>query len=234
MSTQPPPNNEGSETGEFETGEFETGEFDRSGVHSKTGTHRRRRRRKSKKKKSNPIVLQLLGFLLFSALLVGIGVIVGSANNTSELDSERSRIAAENRRVAQQKWFAECEGNGNSRWTCEHFDRAHFEVAKRLDGFSCADDLSGYQHCTYVLGKATVSIIIPVTGKIDGEIRVSRRRPRTVVEYSDKSNDNYIGISSNGRIEFRKKDQTTPTFVINPVTGVLHELETDTIARLEH
>ena len=71
-------------------------------------------------------------------------------------------------------------------------------------------------------------------GKIDGEIRVSRRRPRTVVEYSDKSNDNYIGISSNGRIEFRKKDQTTPTFVINPVTGVLHELETDTIARLEH
>ena len=107
MSKQSTPNDLNSHMGEFETGEFETGGFDESGLHSRTGAHRRRRRRKSKKKKSNPIGLQIIGFLLFGALMIGIGVIVGSGKNTSKLEFERNQIAFENRLRAERRWLAE-------------------------------------------------------------------------------------------------------------------------------
>ena len=228
MSEQQTPNDQNSETGEFETGEF-----DRSGVHSQTGTHRRRRRRKSKKKKSNPIVLQLIGFLLFGAFMIGIGVIVGSSNNYDDIDYERNRISLENRHRVQQKWLADCEATGYSDWACDHFDHSHFEVAQQFDSFSCKNDETGNHRCNYVLGKASVTMIIPTVEKFDGRIRLSRRRARTVIEYSDSNNENYIGISSSGRIEIRKKNQTTPAFAINPATGILHALQTTTAARVE-
>ena len=106
MSKQSTPNDQNFDTGEFETGEFETGELNQSGVHSRTGVHRRRRR-KSKKKKSNRIGFQIIGFLLFGALTIGIGVIVGSGKNTGKLEFERNQIAFENRLRAERRWLGE-------------------------------------------------------------------------------------------------------------------------------
>jgi hypothetical protein len=83
------------------------------------------------------------------------------------------------------------------------------------------------------LGSAAVTIVIPQVEKVDGEIRVSRRRSRMIIEHSNASDDNYVGISSTGRIELRKRNQKTPLFAINPSTEVLHALQSETSGAIE-
>ncbi|MFP6782267.1 MAG: hypothetical protein VCB59_11280 [Gammaproteobacteria bacterium] len=83
------------------------------------------------------------------------------------------------------------------------------------------------------MGSAAVTIVIPRVEKVDGEIRVSRRRSRTIIEHSNASDGNYGGVSSTGRIELRERNQKTPLFAINPSTGVLHALQSETSEAIE-
>ena len=83
------------------------------------------------------------------------------------------------------------------------------------------------------MGSTAVTIFIPQVEKVDGEIRVSGRRSRTIIEHSNASDDNDVGASSTGRIELRKRNQKTPLFTINPSTGVLHALQSETSEAIE-
>jgi hypothetical protein len=210
-----------SETENDTTGEFSLTEHsDRSAGHS-----RHRRRRKSTKAKSGSRILPAIGVIVSCALLVGVGVLLGSSREATIDDDERSRITLENRLKLHQQWLAECAESGHSDWTCAHFDRAHFEAAKSLDHFSCENDQDINYRCRYALGTAEVVMLVPVTETINGEYQLSRRRPRTIVLHSDVSEPHFIGFSEGGRIEIRSTDLDQALLVINPTTGALHSVQ---------
>ncbi|MFT4563324.1 MAG: hypothetical protein ACI9BW_003078 [Gammaproteobacteria bacterium] len=221
MSDKEPEIENGSETGEYENDEFSrTDHFDNTGPHS-----RRRRRRKSTKEKPPSKLLPVIGLILFCASLVGVGVLLGSNQQATSTNNGQSSITLENRLRLRQQWLTECVDSGHADWTCDHFDRAHFEAAKQLDHFSCKNEADLNYRCRYALDPVEVAILIPLTKKIDGEYQFSRRRSRTVVGHSDISDAYHVGISESGRIEIRSKDPDKALFVINPATGNLHSLQ---------
>ncbi|MFT4584021.1 MAG: hypothetical protein ACI915_002669 [Gammaproteobacteria bacterium] len=204
----------------------ETGEFSRTDQFDRTASQRRRRRRKSHKEKSSAKIVPAIGVIVTCALLVGIGVLLGSSRHPTLNDDDQGKTTLENRLKRHKQWLTECTESGHSDWTCDHYDRTHFEAAAQLDHFSCENDVDANYRCRYALGTAEVVVLIPRTEKVNGEYQLSRRRPRTVILHSDINDPHHIGLSEGGRIQFRSKDPDKAMLVVNPDSGILHSLQT--------
>ena len=220
MAKPPDQNDKNSDTIEFVTDEFEQAALGKQPV-----KRRRRRRRKSTKSTKSGELVRPIGIGLGCVMLVLLGVWLGLVYRTDPIDEERYRLALQTRQKMREQWLEECGERGYSEWTCNRFDRAHFEVAEQLDEFICENVEEQTYHCIYTLGNAQVIVAIPTAFRPDGEYRSPRVRSHAVISHSDHNDQVYIAVSENGHVEIREQNQDTPLFIINPSTGTLNAVQ---------
>lgn len=204
--------------------EFATSEYDRTNGGEKTSTRRRRRRRSKRRKKIAPM-LTMLGVGLFCLILISVGILVGLSYSEDQGDAERYRQALEAREAAHSEWMTECIGLGFAEWTCNRFDRVHFQKARNLDSFRCrkANDKNLHE-CEYKLGTAEVLVSLPEPYEVNGQFLAPRERAYAVIGHSDVDDRHYVAISEKGHIELRTRDNHSALFIINPANGSLNAL----------
>ena len=206
------------------TGDFATGEYDRTNAGEKTATRRRRRRRSKKRKKLAPM-LTMIGVSLFCLILISVGILVGLSYSEDQGDAERYRQALEAREAAHSEWMTECIALGFAEWTCNRFDRVHFQKAKDLDSFRCRKtDGTNLHQCEYKLGTAEVLVSLPEPYEVNGQFLAPRERAHAVIGHSDVDDRHYVAISEKGHIELRSRNDDSALFIINPSNGSLNAL----------
>jgi hypothetical protein len=206
------------------SGEFATGEYQRASAGEKTATHRKRRRRSKKRKKLAPM-LTMIGVGLFCFILVSVGILVGLSYSEDQGDAERYRQALEAREAAHSEWMTECSALGFAEWTCNRFDRVHFQKAKDLDSFRCRKkDGTNLHQCEYKLGTAEVLVSLPEPFEVNGQFLAPRERAHAVIGHSDIDDRHYVAISEKGHIELRTRDDDSALYIINPSNGSLNAL----------
>ena len=209
-----------------DTGDFSSDELDtsRSG---RSSSRRRRRRSHSKSKKKATKLLSIVAAGLFCLTLVALGIFLGLSFNSDNDNAAEYRKALKARELARQTWLDECNAAGHSEWTCNRFDRVHFEKAKHLDEFRCdAGDEVSYR-CTYRLGTAEIAVVLPESFLVNGVYAAPRKKASARITHSSHEDDYFIGISAAGHIEFREKNRALPILIVNPATGSMNTLNPD-------
>lgn len=218
-------NADANDTGEFPTGEHTASDLDRTRSAEPTSSHRRRRRRSKRKKKEKfgkTLTVILIGLLCGG--LVGIGVLMGVSYHSDQSDSARYRQALQARQAAHSEWLDECKGLGYDSWTCNRFDRVHFQKAKTLDKFACAQLNESSHRCTYELGSVKVLVTLPEPYESNGNFLAPRERATATIGHSNHDDQYFVAISDKGRIEIRDGKRGTALFIVNPATGSLNAL----------
>lgn len=223
-------NQDGTESGSVTrtdgelSGEFATGEYQRANAGEKTATRRKRRRRSRKRKKLAPM-LTMIGVGLFCLILISLGILVGLSYSEDKGDAERYRQALEAREAAHNEWMTECTTMGFAQWTCNRFDRVHFQKAKNLDSFRCRKkDGTNLHQCEYKLGTAEVLVSLPEPYEVNGQFLAPRERAYAVIGHSNIEDRHYVAVSEKGHIELRTRDDDSALFIINPSNGSLNAL----------
>ena len=206
------------------SGEFVTDELERSQVGDNT---QRRRRRRSSKHKKKPPSNQWATFAAFGVLgicLTFFGVLLGMNFRPAESESDRVQAAIQAMEAARENWLSECTDAGHTPWTCQRFDRVHFEKAKKLDTFRCDEADGGRYDCLYKLGAAEVVLRLSDIQQINGEYLAPRKPALAIISHSRRDDDYFVAVSEKGHVEIRQQDGTEPLFVINPATGSMNAL----------